>query len=113
MSALEQRQFSGNTICRYIRGAYSLCRWLDGQGVAVVEANQSHIERYVLQHARLPDIHYAQGRLCKAALSVPFIATVLREQGILSGSVPVSKADAWLAKLVSPGSECELVRYGS
>jgi hypothetical protein len=55
----------------------------------VVEANQSHIERYVRQHARLPDIHYAQGRLCKAALSVPFIATVLREQGILSGSIPV------------------------
>jgi hypothetical protein len=41
-------------IRRYIRGADSLCRWLDGQGIAVVEANQSHIERYVLQHARCP-----------------------------------------------------------
>ncbi len=40
-----------------IRGADSLCRWLKGQGGAVAEANQSHIERYVLQHARLPDIH--------------------------------------------------------
>jgi hypothetical protein len=69
VSALERGQFSRDTIRRYIRGADSLCRWLDGQGVAVVEANQSHIERYVLQHARLPDIHYAQGRLCKAALS--------------------------------------------
>jgi integrase len=29
---------------------------------------------------------------------VPFIATVLREQGILSGSAPVSNADAWLAR---------------
>ena len=64
----------------------------------MVEANQSHVERYVRQHTRLPDIHYGQGRLCKAALSVPFIATVLREQGILSASVPVSKADAWLAR---------------
>ena len=90
VSALEQRRFSRDTIRRYIRGADSLCRWLDGQGVAVVEANQGHVERYVCQHARLPDIHYAQGRLCKAALSVPFIATVLREQGILSGSVPLS-----------------------
>ena len=98
VSALEQRRFSRDTIRRYIRGADSLCRWLDGQGVAVVEANQGHVERYVRQHTRLPDIHYAQGRLCKAALSVPFIATVLREQGILSGSVPVSKADAWLAR---------------
>lgn len=98
VSALEQRRFSPDTIRRYIRGADSLCRWLDGQGVAVVEANQSHIERYLLQHARLPDIRYAQGRLCKAAMSVPFIATVLREQGILSGSVPVSKTDAWLAR---------------
>jgi len=120
VSALEQRQFSGDTIRRYIRGADSLCRWLDGQGVAVVEASQSHIERYVLQHARLPDNHYAQGRLCKAALSVPFIATVLREQGILSGSVPVSKADAWLARFdnhlmgvhgISPGSREHYLRY--
>ena len=99
VSALEQRRLSRDTIRRYIRGADSLCRWLDGQGVAVVEANQGHVERYVRQHTRLPDIHYAaQGRLCKAALSVPFIATVLREQGILSGSAPVSNADAWLAR---------------
>jgi hypothetical protein len=99
VSALEQRRFSRDTIRRYIRGADSLCRWLDGQGVAVVEANQGHVERYVRQHTRLPDIHYAaQGRLCKAALSVPFIATVLREQGILSGSASVSNADAWLAR---------------
>jgi len=98
VSALEQRRFSRDTIRRYIRGADSLCRWLDGQGVAVVEANKSHVERYVLQHARLPDIHYTQGRLCKAALSVPLIATVLGEQGILSASVPVSRADAWLTR---------------
>ena len=64
VSALEQRRFSRDTIRRYIRGADSLCRWLDGQGVAVVEANQGHVERYVRQHTRLPDIHYAQGRLC-------------------------------------------------
>jgi integrase len=118
--ALEQRRFSPDTIRRYIRGADSLCRWLDAQGVAVVEANQSHIERYVLQHARLPDIHYEQGRLCKAAMSVPFIATVLREQGILSGSVPVSKTDAWLARFdnhlmrvhgISPESRQHYLRY--
>jgi hypothetical protein len=101
VSALEQRRFSRDIIRRYIRGADSLCRWLDGQGVAVVEANQGHVERYVRQQTRLPDIHYPQGRLCKAAVSVPFIATVLREQGILSGSVPVSKADAWLARFDS------------
>ncbi len=63
----------------------------------MAEANQGHAERYVRQHTRLPDIHYPQGRLGKAALSVPFIATVLGEQGILSESVPVSIADAWLA----------------
>ena len=121
VSALEQRRFSRDTIRRYIRGADSLCRWLDGQGVAVVEANQGHVERYVRQHTRLPDIHYAaQGRLCKAALSVPFIATVLREQGILSGSVPASKADAWLARFdnhlmrvhgLSPESRHNYLRY--
>ena len=32
VSALEQRRFSPDTIRRYIRGADSLCRWLDGQG---------------------------------------------------------------------------------
>jgi len=35
VSALEQRRLSRDTIRRYIRGADSLCRWLDGQGVAV------------------------------------------------------------------------------
>ena len=121
VSALEQRRFSRDTIRRYIRGADSLCRWLDAQGVAVVEANQSHIERYVFQHARLPDIHCEQGRLCKAAISVPFIATVLREQGILAGPVPVSKTDAWLARFdnhlmrvhgIPPESRQHYLRYG-
>ena len=56
VSALEQRCFSRDSIRRFIRGADSLCRWLDGQGVAVVEANKSHIARYVLQHVRLPVI---------------------------------------------------------
>jgi integrase len=84
-------------------------------------SNQSHVERYVRHHTRLPDIHYAaQGRLCKAALSVPFIATVLREQGILSGSAPVSNADAWLARFenhlmrvhgLAPESRHHYLRY--
>ena len=87
----------------------------------MVEANQGHVERYVRHHTRLPDIHYAaQGRLCKAALSVPFIATVLREQGILSGSAPVSNADAWLARFenhlmrvhgLAPESRHHYLRY--
>jgi hypothetical protein len=64
----------------------------------VVEANQGHVERHVREQTRSPDTHDPQGRLCKAAVSVPFIATVLREHGVLSGSVPVSKADAWLAR---------------
>src|SRR5580700_7059659 len=33
VSALEQRQFSRHSICRYIRVADGLCRWLDDQGV--------------------------------------------------------------------------------
>jgi integrase len=74
----------------------------------------------VFQHARLPDIHCEQGRLCKAAISVPFIATVLREQGILAGPVPVSKTDAWLARFdnhlmrvhgISPESRQHYLRY--
>ena len=53
-------------------------------------------------------------------MSVPFIATVLREQGILSGSVPVSKTDAWLARFdnhlmrvhgISPESRQHYLRY--
>lgn len=51
VNALEQRRFSRDAIRRYIRGADSMCRWLDDQGVAVVEANQGHIERYVCEHA--------------------------------------------------------------
>src|SRR5580704_16771534 len=98
VSALEQRQFSRDTICRYIRVADGLCRWLDGQGVALVEANQSHIKQYVLRHHRLPDIRYMQGRLSQAALGVPLIATMLREQGIFCGSVPLSMTDVWLGR---------------
>ena len=67
VSALEQRRLSQNTICRYIRGADRLCRWLNDQGVSLIEANQNQIKRYVLQHARLPDIRYTQGRLSQAA----------------------------------------------
>src|SRR5438132_6370959 len=88
LSALEQRRFSQDTIRRYVRGAHALCRWLDNQGVALAEANQNHIAQYVLQHARLPDVRYRQGRLAQRALGVPLIAALLREQGILSRSRP-------------------------
>jgi len=98
VSALEQRCFSRDSIRRFIRGADSLCRWLEAQGVTLVEANQNDIERYALQHPRLPDIHYKQGRLPKAASSVRMIAMVLGEQGILCGSAPISKTDAWLRR---------------
>src|ERR1700737_2384899 len=100
VSALEQRQFSRDSICRYIRVADGLCRWLDDQDVALVEANQSHIKQYVLHHPRLPDIRYKQGRLSQAALSVPLIATMLREQGqslkvdCLRPGCPLSQQDA-------------------
>jgi hypothetical protein len=60
VSALEESRFSRDSIRRLIRGADRLCRWLDGQGVELVEANQNHIKQYVLRHARLPDIRYTQ-----------------------------------------------------
>jgi integrase/recombinase XerD len=98
VSALEESRFSRGTIRRLIRGAERLCRWLDGQGVGLAEANQNHIEQYMLGHARLPDIRYRRGRLSKAASSLRLIARVLRQQGVLCGSVPISEADAWLIR---------------
>jgi site-specific recombinase XerD len=120
VSALEQKRFSRDTIRRFIRGADRLGRWLDGQGVALLEANQNHLKAYVLQQARLPDGHYAHGRLPKAALSVPVLARVLAEQGILCASMPLSKAEAWLARFdehlmrvhgLARGSRLNYVRY--
>lgn len=120
VSALEQKRFSRDTIRRFIRGADRLGRWLEGQGVALLEANQNHLKGYVLQQARLPDSHYAHGRLPKAALSVPVLARVLAEQGILCAPIPLSKAEAWLARFdehlvrvhgLSRGSRLNYVRY--
>jgi hypothetical protein len=37
-----------DSICRYIRVADGLCRWLDDQGIALVEASQSHIKQKAL-----------------------------------------------------------------
>jgi site-specific recombinase XerD len=95
---LEQRRFSPDTICRYLRGADRLGRWLQGQGIALAEANQNDLQTYVRQYARLPHTGYTQGRLSQAALSVPRIASVLREQGLFCGSVPRSTAEAWVAR---------------
>ena len=120
LSALEQRRFSHDTIRRYVRGADTLCRWLDGQGIALVEANQKHIEAYVCHYARLPDNRYIQGRLSKAASSLPLIAILLGEQGILCGCVPISKTEEWLARFdnhlmrvhgISRNSRDNYVRY--
>jgi integrase len=96
VSALEQRRYSKDTIRRHLRGADALGRWLQGQNVALMEANQNHIEQYRCQQARIPTVGYLQGRLCKAATSIPVIAKLLREQGIFSGSAAVSIAEAWL-----------------
>jgi site-specific recombinase XerD len=98
IGALEDSRFSRDSIRRLIRGADRLCRWVNDQGVDLVEANQNHIEQYVLRHARLPDIRYPQGRLPKAVLSMRLIAKVLREQGIFCGSIPLSETDAWLIR---------------
>jgi site-specific recombinase XerD len=98
VSALEDSRFSRDSIRRLIRGADRLCRWLEGQGVGSLEVNQNHIEQYVLGHTRLPDIRYRRGRLPKAASSVRLIARVLRQQGILCGSAPISEADARLMR---------------
>ena len=38
VSALEESRFSRDSIRRLIRGADRLCRWLDGQGVELVES---------------------------------------------------------------------------
>jgi integrase/recombinase XerD len=46
VSALEQRRFSRDSIRHYIRRADALCRWLHDQGIALVEANQKHIQAY-------------------------------------------------------------------
>jgi site-specific recombinase XerD len=98
VAALEQRCYSRDTIRRCLRGADALSRWLDGQNVSLVEANQGHVEAYVSQHARLPDARYVHGRLSKAASSLSVIAALLREQGMLSGSVLVSQGEAWLVR---------------
>jgi Phage integrase, N-terminal SAM-like domain len=98
MTALEQRCYSRDTIRRCVRGADALGRWLDCQNVALVEAKRGHVEAYVSQHARLPDARYVHGRLSKAASGVPLIASLLREQGILSGLMPVSQGEAWLVR---------------
>lgn len=98
VSALEQGRYSHDTIRRHVRGADALGRWLESQNVALVEANQGHIEDYVRRRTRIPTVGYSQGRLCKAATSMPLIAKLLREQGIFSGSVAVSKTDAWLGR---------------
>ena len=95
---LEQRRFSPDTIRRYLRGADRLGRWLQGQGIALAEANQNDLQTYVRQYTRLPHKGYTQGRLSQVALSVPRIASVLREQGLFCGSVPLSTAEAWVAR---------------
>jgi site-specific recombinase XerD len=98
VSALEQRRYSKDTIRRHLRCADALGRWLEGQNVALIEANQSHIGQYLSRQARIPTVGYLQGRLCKAATSIPVIAKLLREQGVFSGSAAVSITDAWLGR---------------
>lgn len=98
LRTLEQRRFSPDTIRRYLRGADRLGRWPQGQGIALAEANQNDLQTYVRQYARLPDTRYTQGRLSQVALSVPRIASVLREQGLFCGSAPLSTAEACVAR---------------
>jgi hypothetical protein len=81
VSALEQRRFSCDTIRLYIRGADSLCRWLDRQGVAVVEANQGHVERYVRQHTRA--IRFANWMIPLTASIAPEVSRVSKQAKML------------------------------
>jgi site-specific recombinase XerD len=98
VSALEQRQYSPDTIRGYLRKADALGRWLESQNVTLSEASPSHLAEYVSQWARIPAVGYLQGRLCHAATSIPLMVQLLREQGLFSGPATVSQADRWLRR---------------
>ena len=76
MSALEQRRFSRDSIRHYIRRADALCRWLHDQGIALVEANQKHIQAYdVLLDLDPPRLEVRKTKFNKSRL-VPIHETV-------------------------------------
>jgi len=58
VSALEQRRYSKDTIRRHLRGADALGRWLEGQSITLVEANESQIGQYLSRQARIPTVGY-------------------------------------------------------
>jgi integrase/recombinase XerD len=76
VSALEQRRFSRDSIRHYIRRADALCRWLHDQGIALVEANQKHIQAYdVLLDLDPPRLEVRKTKFNKSRL-VPIHETV-------------------------------------
>ena len=88
---LEAEGFCQQLICQSVRKADALGQWLIQRGVPLADANESHVQAFVMQRSRT-----TYGRL--RATGVPRIVRTLQRHGILNGPEVPTEADRWLQR---------------
>ena len=92
--ALQQERYRMRVVRYYVKAADSFGRWLNARGLAISQADDAHVELFVITLGRRRRAGRAVGRLPTAACGVRRFARHLSEQGIIAfGSPAPIKAD--------------------
>ena len=92
---LEERRYSPDSIQRMIRTADRLGHWLQDHGIDLSQANQTHVDQFVLAQGRRPDKRSPRGHLPKSASHITTVTALMRKQGILDGRSDWTDIDQW------------------
>ena len=95
ISELEERRYSPDSIQRMIRTADRLGHWLQDHGIDLSQANQTHVDQFVLAQGRRPDKRSQHGHLPKSASHITTVTALMRKQGILDGRSNWTDIDQW------------------
>ena len=98
-SALVEERYASSTVHRYVREAKTFVLRLARRGLALCEAHDAHVERYVRSLGRWRCSARPDGQLPDSAFAVHKLLAILRARGLVApaSAPPATEREKWLA----------------
>ena len=101
VDVLAGREYATSTIRQYVRAAAIFSGWLDQQGVAATDIDETLVSRFVRGLSRRPSLTRPSGRLSEVASGVRLLAVHLWTRQVAARRRPVAarcETDQWLQR---------------
>ena len=101
VDVLAGREYATSTIRQYVRAAAIFSAWLDQQGVAATDIDETLVSRFVRGLSRRPSLTRPSGRLSEVASGVRLLAVHLWTREVAARRRPVAarcETDQWLQR---------------